>query len=60
MAENDGLIRPRFEVHCRRCEHPNLGLAADTMMKAVRELEREGWKMVKKRWHCPECAELLV
>ncbi len=56
MAETDGLLKAQYEVHCRVCEQPVLGLGPDRQ-RAARELTKEyGWKCIKGRWHCATCA----
>lgn len=55
MAETDGILRVSYEVHCRTCERPALGLG-DTVAKATRALRSDGWFVSRGRWHCADHA----
>jgi hypothetical protein len=51
----NGVLVPMYEVHCRRCEEPCLGLGK-SKEKAVESLVDLGWKKVGRYWHCEGCA----
>lgn len=64
MSTTDGVLRAHYEVHCRGCERPYLGLGTDHQ-KAVEALRRDGWRLRRevidrrqrrRRWYCPDCA----
>jgi hypothetical protein len=55
MSVYDGVIRKTWEVHCRICEHPYLGIAGEKP-HAIRELRSEGWATRQGLWVCPSCA----
>lgn len=53
---HNGVLVPMFEVHCRKCEEPCLGLGK-SKEKAVAALVDLGWKRVGRYWHCGPCAD---
>lgn len=59
MAETDGLLTRHYEVHCKGCEAPALGLGP-TIPQAEKVLRRDGWEKVAGRWHCHLCLPPVV
>lgn len=51
----DGLLLKSYETHCRRCEHPALGLGRSAV-EATKTLRKNGWSKMLDRWYCGECA----
>lgn len=57
MSQHDGLIRAEYYVNCRFCEKAFLGLA-NTLIRAERVLQLEGWIKRGGRWFCGDvCAD---
>lgn len=55
MSIHDGVIRKTWEVHCRLCEHPSLGMTGQKS-DAAAELRHNGWETRHGIWICPVCA----
>lgn len=57
MSAFDGILKKRWEVHCRVCEVGNLGLHSSEKPDAISELRRDGWGMRGGWWICGACKE---
>lgn len=55
MSIYDGVLRKTWEVHCRLCERPHLGIRGEKPAAAA-ELRGEGWATRHGIWICPACA----
>lgn len=56
MGYTDGVLKPLYEVHCRGCERPMLGLSQHRA-EAVTLLEGYGWRRVGGKWFCNDCCD---
>ncbi|AFU87557.1 hypothetical protein CcrKarma_gp040 [Caulobacter virus Karma] len=54
MINPDGVLIKTWEVHCRACQEPYLGIRGD-MSQAQAELRKMGWRTRGGRWVCAVC-----
>ncbi|AFU86524.1 hypothetical protein D869_gp042 [Caulobacter phage CcrRogue] len=52
----DGILIKTWEVHCRACQQPNLGIRGDNTAAQV-QLRKEGWRIRGERWVCGDCVD---
>lgn len=55
MAQSDGYLIKTWEVHCRLCERPALGLRGEKG-DAMKELREMGWRTRGQLLICAPCA----
>lgn len=55
MSAYDGILRKAWEVHCRLCEEPSLGISGEKH-SAAQYLRDAGWETRRGLWICPVCA----
>jgi hypothetical protein len=58
MSEYDGVLHKTWEVHCRACERPALGLRGEKP-SVMSELRGDGWRTRRGLWICPACAPVI-